>query len=686
MSTGPSFKIYALHILTMVSLVVAQPLLQQLTQNPTFFSTRGAGAKEILGFLAILCLLLPAPFLLVEWVLSFFSIKALRIVHHVFLFILFAIFSALVLKQLSFFSGILAILLSFSGSVLFVILYYRMSLFRTAITWLSPLIVAIPVFFALHGSVRNLIWTSNTPVPISSKTVSKTPVIMVTFDELPVTSLMNENLGIDSALFPNFASLLKDFTWYRNTTTVASTTGRAVPAILTGKYPDKDPNRAPTRFNHPQNLFTLFSDSHELKVFETITSLCPEKLNKIAATSRGKSSVLLSTCLDALAIYLQIVVPPPYSASLPDVSSTWGDFWDAGERNPHRPAVDKGKMFETFIQSIVPSEKPLLAYLHIGLPHRPWKYLPNGQQYFDFGEGRKNDEFWEENDWAAVTVYQRHLLQLGYADKLLGELIHRLKQIGIYNSALIVLTSDHGISLWPGEFKARNVTTSTYQDVLLVPFFIKEPGQESGSINDRKLETVDILPTMANLMDVEVPWKTDGVSALRSNLPERKHRKVFLNDAIVSNLTCDIQEENKTLKRKTQIFGKATKFADIFQIGSFPHLFNKTIDELPVSPGDDFRVRIRAKDLFDNVDPHAAAIPSYVSGKIRSPGSKDLVLAIVANGKISAVTRTFTTDGVMRFGALIPPSHLVKGKNKIEVLVIPDQEGDRFLLASIRGE
>ncbi|MCI0415827.1 sulfatase-like hydrolase/transferase [bacterium] len=675
-----SFRTYALHIFTLVSLVVAQPVLQQLTQNPTFFVAHGAKTLEILGFLAILCLLLPLPFLVIELAASFFGPRSLRAVHHVFLFVFFSGFSALVLKQLSFFSGFLAILFSSLGGLIFVILYYRMSIMRTAVTLLSVLIIAVPLLFAFDDSVRRLIWSGKISGGEFSKTSSTTPVVMVLFDELPVSSLMNEKLIMDSALYPNFTALLKDFTWYRNTTTISPVTHRAVPSILTGKYPVR--TLLPTLTDHPENLFTLLAGSHELRVFESVTSLCPEKLNKIKATSTGKSSVVKAICLDAVAVYLQLIVPPPYSSSLPDVSSTWGDFWNTSAAEPKKGKIDRGELFENFVRSIVPSQEPFLSFLHVSLPHRPWRYLPNGQQYFDFGEGQKQDQFWEKSDWAAIVAYQRHLLQLGYADKLLGDLIRKLKDTGIYDRALIVITADHGISVWPGGRQARQATTSTYQDILLVPFFIKGPMQKRGTIIDRKLETVDILPTIAGMLELEMPWKTDGVSATRTDLPEREYRKVFLSSETVSDLTCDIREENRTLKRKNEIFGKATSISDIYQIGPFPELLNKDVNGLHISSENDFRVTIRGSDELEEVDLNATTIPSYIAGEVKSPtSSQDLVLAIAANGKIRTVTRTFFINGKLRFGALLPKTSLQNGKNTIEVIPIPDvgqQRADRY--------
>ena len=62
-----------------------------------------------------------------------------------------------------------------------------------------------------------------------------TPVVLVVFDEFPVTSLMRADGGVDSERYPGFGRLAREGTWYSRTTTVDEYTTRAVPAILTGK-------------------------------------------------------------------------------------------------------------------------------------------------------------------------------------------------------------------------------------------------------------------------------------------------------------------------------------------------------------------------------------------------------------------------------------------------------------------
>ncbi len=47
-----------------------------------------------------------------------------------------------------------------------------------------------------------------------------------------------------------------------------------------------------------------------------------------------------------------------------------------------------------------------------------------------------------------------------------------------------------------------------------MPLFVKYPGQDGGEIDDRPAHTVDILPTIADVVGVEPPWEVDGISLL----------------------------------------------------------------------------------------------------------------------------------------------------------------------------
>ena len=102
-------------------------------------------------------------------------------------------------------------------------------------------------------------------------------IVMIVFDELPQTSLLDENREIDSGRYPNFAELAGTSTWYRNTTALHFSTWVAIPSILTGSdffpYTRRLELGALSgkldRRRLPSNLFSLFEDTHRIIAMES---------------------------------------------------------------------------------------------------------------------------------------------------------------------------------------------------------------------------------------------------------------------------------------------------------------------------------------------------------------------------------------------------------------------------------
>ena len=69
------------------------------------------------------------------------------------------------------------------------------------------------------------------------------------------------------------------------------------------------------------------------------------------------------------------------------------------------------------------------------------------------------------DDFLTPHNEQRQLLQLGFADRLLGRLIARLKREGIYDDTLIVVTADHGFAWKVGVETRRSVSLSNVEEL-----------------------------------------------------------------------------------------------------------------------------------------------------------------------------------------------------------------------------
>ena len=124
-----------------------------------------------------------------------------------------------------------------------------------------------------------------------------THVVMVVFDEFSGTTLLNDRMEIDARRFPQFARLAKTSTFYRNATTVHPRTIVAVPAILSGRFPERE--LPPLASNYPGNLFQTIQSTgqFEMAVFEPATRLYStrEHPHKSQQTTRQKTDGLIRT-------------------------------------------------------------------------------------------------------------------------------------------------------------------------------------------------------------------------------------------------------------------------------------------------------------------------------------------------------------------------------------------------------
>jgi hypothetical protein len=495
---------------------------------------------------------------------------------------------------------------------------------------------------------------------------ARAPVVMVVFDELPLLSLLGENGEIDAARYPNFAALARRSTTFFGVVAVSGDTTQAVPAILTGREPD--PDRLPFYPDHPENLFTLLGDSHRMRVVEPITSLCPERLCP-AEGGDGFGAREHSLFSDAGIVYAHAVLPHDLRERLPSLNGTWMNFAAGGAVEPQESARwfvraralgdlrERDEQVRAFITAIEPSPRPTLYFLHVLLPHHPWRYLPSGREYAraTLIPGVLEGDRWAGDSFLPQQAYQRHLLQVGFVDRLLGELIARLRAVGLYDRALLVVTADHGVSFRPNAPR-RILTPENVAEVGLVPLFVKAPGQRESAAVRAPASTVDILPTMAEALGVELPWPVDGRSQLHN----------------AGSPSAQIGRQLRAaLARKTRLFGHG-----LYHIGPYPDLLGRPEVTLRT---------VAAAGLASEIDDPGPLGPTHVVGWLNGAGERSgLDVAIGLNGRIVALARTFLFRGRARFEAMIPESAFRPVRNEISVYVVDAAGGDLRLLRAAR--
>lgn len=668
-----------LHVFLLSGFLFAQPLLNLIGANVEFLVARNVGWVEVYILLFALCILIPSAITIIELITRLLGQRVANAAHIIILFVLSSSLFTLTLNNVSEMPAVMLVTIAIAMGIISCYVYVKYSIIRTYLNFLSPAIIVFPIFFLLNPQVSKI--TSSRQVQESTGITSSTlaPVVMVVFDELPTLSLLDENGQIDSVRYPNFSSLASDAIWYRDATTVSGSTTKSIPAILSGLRPENE--LLPIEKDYPHTLFTLLKDSHEFEVFETATSLCPDLScgGDIIVPSLGSLRTMLTGLFsDISIIYLHLLLPEDFTGSLPVITQTWKDFQEnvhdentESKRREHWN-VTRPEGFANFVNKITFSETSRFYFIHSMLPHVPWTYLPSGKEYLVTyaysvpGLNIKKEE-WGDNDWLVTQGYQRHLLQVGFIDKLLGDLLSRLKEQALYEQSLIIVTSDHGVSFWPDSSRRGITDPENRRDLLGIPLFMKLPNQKEGSINDDAIRSIDIFPTLAHILGVEIPWEVDGKNILLSpsiqgNKPDAKNPYA----------------DSKSLKRKIELFGSGKQDAKgLYRIGSHRELIGTETNGLIIDDNSDVSVSVDQREDLSAVDFSNTFIPAHITGDIlkATRNSEPINLALSVNGTIAAVTSSYTLKGGHRYAAIIPASSLKEGNNTVDVLAIKENEG-----------
>jgi hypothetical protein len=324
------------------------------------------------------------------------------------------------------------------------------------------------------------------------------------------------------------------------------------------------------------------------------------------------------------------------------------------------------------------------------LPHIPWQYLPDGKQYINAGPDYPglDREVWSSDPFPARLGLQRHLLQVGYADRLLGRLIARLRETGQFDRSMIVITADHGVSYRPGKPR-RAPTRDTISDIAAVPLLIKYPAEQRGRVDDSMVRTIDIVPTIADRLGAKLPWQADG----RPIRPRRPASEVVVGIGATGRdvrVPFDrfVEQRKAGLARLVFLFGADDGGQRLYANGPDWDLLGTPEERLPKDPSTGARVELDSVQQLSHYNPAAHVAPSFISGRIVGGVRPGASLAVAVNGKIASITQSFQAGADLRVAAIVPPSAFRAGSNSLDVFAIEGAGRARRLapLGAVRPE
>jgi len=106
------------------------------------------------------------------------------------------------------------------------------------------------------------------------------------------------------------------------------------------------------------------------------------------------------------------------------------------------------------------------------------------------------------------SLYDAEIRELD--SEIIGPVIDNLKHLGIYDRTIIVVASDHGDEFC--EHGGIGHGGTAYEEVIRVPLIIRLPWLKSGIRISRLTLTIDLMPTLLDILRVQIPDKVQGLS------------------------------------------------------------------------------------------------------------------------------------------------------------------------------
>ena len=290
--------------------------------------------------------------------------------------------------------------------------------------------------------------------------------------------------------------------------------------------------------------------------------------------------------------------------------------------------------FRAGVSAITKSDTPRLHVSHTLLPHVPWRIHPSGDVYADIALPGYFS-MWDDDEATARAGQQRHLLQLQFSDRLLGEYLDQLEREDIFDDATVIVVADHGISFVAGS-RSRGPGAENIGGTAGVPLFYKLPGQTEPTRHHNPVETIDILPTIAAQLKIEVPWAIDGVDLFGPEIERDR--------AIWHPFSSDIPDPYQPLMDQVTedllaTFGNGTT-GSLYATAGLPELIGQPVTDLIDQPAGYCWLRERPTAV-----PEEDGETGYVYGRLSTSSSERIPLALTIADTLTG-TSVSLDDGV----------------------------------------
>ena len=340
---------------------------------------------------------------------------------------------------------------------------------------------------------------------------------------------------------------------------------------------------------------------------------------------------------------------------------------DRTERSAQSQAAILGERIDAITAA------PTFHFIHVALPHGPWLLDRNLHASTSTPEPADDPD---DPNFAFDTrqQYQLHATQVGATDTMVGRLLDHLTEVDALDDALVVVVSDHGTSLTPPD-AGRNLTDTNREEVLRMAMFVKQPGQQEGELRDDSAQTIDVMPSIVDLLDISVTWEFEGHS---------------LFDGSAAHTAPPVSTSVEPLLQIAEAHGRSsperTGWAWPASASTATSWASRCPPSMSAPPARTGRTCARA-DLSD-LPTDDGGLPLVVQGGVTAPdGDRERPpeLLIAVNGRLAGVIGGYERDGTRwEFDAYVADFYR-PGANELQVYEVGDGEAGGTVLHPVES-
>ena len=230
------------------------------------------------------------------------------------------------------------------------------------------------------------------------------------------------------------------------------------------------------------------------------------------------------------------------------------EIYDASPSNPegnraaHADVTNPGMeaLIDRFLTEGRDDTRPLFLFAYLWDPHYDYippspfdsAFLPPDAVPIDVTGYETSDEVHPGiSPGELAYVISQYDGELSCTDALLGRLWQRLRDLGLWDDAYVIVTADHGEEFF--EHGAKGHRNNLYEESVHVPLVIKFPGTTAPATDSRLVSLVDLFPTALDFAGVDSPVEHHGLSLSREPVPDRALFLELLTEWAVRNPRTD---------------------------------------------------------------------------------------------------------------------------------------------------